>query len=89
MIVVQKILTIIRIIKSRAKQKKAKQSKQNITTKEGENTMEKETNTTIQIALRLSGEAAEKIKLMAEIEDRSFAYIATRLIKQRLDQCGD
>lgn len=51
--------------------------------------MEKETNTTIQIALRLSGEAAEKIKLMAEIEDRSFAYIATRLIKQRLDQCGD
>lgn len=39
----------------------------------------------IQIALRLKGELAEKIKAMAEEDDRSFAYVAQRLIKERLE----
>lgn len=46
--------------------------------------MEKETNTTIQIAVRLKGEHAEKVKTMAMAEDRTFAYIAARLIKEAL-----
>lgn len=47
--------------------------------------MEKETNNTqIQIAVRLKGEHAEKVKAMAMAEDRTFAYIAARLIKEAL-----
>lgn len=44
--------------------------------------MERETE--IQIAIRLKGELADKVKAMAKAEDRSFAYIATRLIKEAL-----
>lgn len=46
--------------------------------------MEKQTE--IQIALRLRGDTAETIKAMAEEDDRSFAYIAIRLIEQQLKQ---
>ncbi|MFA9499926.1 hypothetical protein ACERCG_05780 [Mannheimia sp. E30BD] len=51
-----------------------------------ENQAEKPTE--IQIAVRLKGELADKVKAMAEAEDRSFAYIATRLIKEAVEARG-
>lgn len=40
----------------------------------------------IQVVCRFKGEIAEAIKKMAEEDDRSFAYIVQRLVKERLEQ---
>ncbi|WP_458118737.1 hypothetical protein OF381_10365 [Mannheimia haemolytica] len=56
--------------------------------KEEKNKMENQekqaSETSIQINLRLKGELADMVKAMAEREDRTFAYIVQRLIRNAL-----
>lgn len=45
--------------------------------------------TQVQANVRFRGELAEKIKHLAESDDRSIAYIVQKLVKERLEQEDD